>query len=146
MSILLIRPGIDEWRPGEHAGTFRGNNHAFVTATTALALWSDAAFLENVAKLTSELNNYLNRISTIDGRTVRRTGRGLMQGLQFEDRSMSDRVMRRCWEQGIFSTLCGSRDDVLKVLPPLTSNVQQLESVLAQLEEIVKEVIRLAWK
>ena len=39
---LLIRPDLDVWKPAEHNGTFRGNNHAFVTARVALEkFWSD---------------------------------------------------------------------------------------------------------
>ena len=36
MAVLLIRPRWDAWTPGDHNGTFRGNGHAFVTATAAL--------------------------------------------------------------------------------------------------------------
>ena len=32
-AVVLIKPELDVWKPGEHNGTFRGNNHAFVTAT-----------------------------------------------------------------------------------------------------------------
>ena len=39
MSLTLIRPDLDIWSPGEHNGTFRGNNEAFVTATEALNWW-----------------------------------------------------------------------------------------------------------
>src|SRR3546814_7776963 len=35
-ALTLFRPELDVWSPGEHNGTFRGNNHAFVTATAAL--------------------------------------------------------------------------------------------------------------
>ena len=42
-SVVLIKRALDVWKPGEHNGTFRGNNHAFVTATAALeALLEDA--------------------------------------------------------------------------------------------------------
>ncbi|MFC8586505.1 aspartate aminotransferase family protein, partial [Streptomyces sp. NPDC057217] len=33
MALCLFRPELDLWEPGEHNGTFRGNNPAFVTAT-----------------------------------------------------------------------------------------------------------------
>src|SRR3546814_15145011 len=35
-ALTLLRPELDQWSPGEHNGTFRGNNHAFVTATAEL--------------------------------------------------------------------------------------------------------------
>ena len=36
LSIVLIRPECDAWQPGEHTGTFRGNNLAFIAATAVL--------------------------------------------------------------------------------------------------------------
>ena len=42
MSLCLFKPELDIWEPGEHNGTFRGNNPAFVTATAALdTYWAD---------------------------------------------------------------------------------------------------------
>ncbi|MEC9341992.1 MAG: aspartate aminotransferase family protein, partial [Pseudomonadota bacterium] len=41
MALLLMRPELDRWQPGEHTGTFRGNNLAFVAATKALEFWDD---------------------------------------------------------------------------------------------------------
>src|SRR3546814_608261 len=35
-ALTLFRPDLDKWEPGEHNGTFRGNCHAFVTATAAI--------------------------------------------------------------------------------------------------------------
>src|SRR5690606_19405349 len=41
-AVTLIKTEHDQWKPGEHNGTFRGNNHAFVTATAALDhYWKD---------------------------------------------------------------------------------------------------------
>ena len=36
LALTLIRPDLDIWKPGEHNGTFRGVNPAFVTGTAAL--------------------------------------------------------------------------------------------------------------
>ena len=44
MALVLIRPQFDVWEPGEHSGTFRGNNPAFVTATKALDYWTNDEF------------------------------------------------------------------------------------------------------
>ena len=41
MALTLIRPELDLWLPGEHNGTFRGNNAAFITAAAALDWWTD---------------------------------------------------------------------------------------------------------
>ena len=36
LSLTLFKPELDIWKPGEHNGTFRGHNPAFVTGTAAL--------------------------------------------------------------------------------------------------------------
>ena len=42
MALTLFRRDLDLWAPGEHNGTFRGHNPAFVTAATALkTYWQD---------------------------------------------------------------------------------------------------------
>ena len=44
LALTLIRPDLDIWQPGEHNGTFRGVNPAFVTGTAALrTYWRDDA-------------------------------------------------------------------------------------------------------
>src|SRR5690606_5471516 len=49
-AMLLFRTELDAWSPGEHNGTFRGFNHAFVTATRALEFWRDDAFAADVRR------------------------------------------------------------------------------------------------
>ena len=45
MSLVLLAPHLDVWEPGEHNGTFRGNNLAFVTGKAVIDhYWSDAGF------------------------------------------------------------------------------------------------------
>ncbi|CAJ0994032.1 Diaminobutyrate--2-oxoglutarate transaminase [Sodalis praecaptivus] len=49
MSLLLLSPDVDIWEPGEHNGTFRGNNHAFITAGTAVShFWSTKEFSDEL--------------------------------------------------------------------------------------------------
>merc|ERR1712108_49757 len=48
-AVVLLRPDLDVWEPGEHNGTFRGNNHAFITAAAALRhFWKDDSFANEV--------------------------------------------------------------------------------------------------
>ena len=49
MALVLMKPEHDVWDPGEHNGTFRGNNAAFVTATAALDhFWTDDRLTSSV--------------------------------------------------------------------------------------------------
>src|SRR5262249_6103075 len=48
-SAVLIKRSLDQWKPAEHNGTFRGNNHAFVTATAMLKhYWQNSDFSDEV--------------------------------------------------------------------------------------------------
>ncbi len=48
MAITLIKSEYDQWGPGEHNGTFRGNNMAFIAATEALKNWETDDFSNDV--------------------------------------------------------------------------------------------------
>ena len=48
MALVLVRPAIDLWAPGEHVGTFRGNNLAFVAAEAALDYWRTAELADRI--------------------------------------------------------------------------------------------------
>jgi diaminobutyrate-2-oxoglutarate transaminase len=61
MALLLLRPDRDVWNPGEHNGTFRGNNLAFVAAAEALELWTDPSFTEPLAAHTRIIHEEMRR-------------------------------------------------------------------------------------
>src|SRR5690606_13659364 len=47
-AVVVLRREPDQWEPGEHNGTFRGNTHAFVTATAALEhFWASSEFADS---------------------------------------------------------------------------------------------------
>jgi diaminobutyrate-2-oxoglutarate transaminase len=129
MSLVLIRPECDAWAPGEHTGTFRGNNHAFVTAAKAIEVfWSDGAFEQSVKKKSVYLGRRLNEIATRFSLEVK--GRGLMQGLSFTDGAIAERVKQTCYRDGLIVELCGPRDEIVKLLPPLTVTLEDLDQAL----------------
>ena len=126
MSVALIRPQYDVWEPGEHTGTFRGNGHAFVTATEALRkFWSDGRFTADVARRAELITERLSRVAE-QLPVARVKGRGMMQGLEV-DPALASRISRACAEDGLIIERAGPDDEVLKVLAPLTTPDQLLE-------------------
>lgn len=122
MALLLIKPELDIWRPGQHNGTFRGNQLAFVAATAALRhYWSDGAFAEQVVKKGELVQECLERrVESRFGAEVR--GRGLMYGIDLSSVPglEASKVSRLCFERGLIVETCGRDGEVLKLLPPLT--------------------------
>lgn len=126
LALVLIRPELDQWAPGEHNGTFRGHCPAFVTATAALGYWRDAMLQEAVDQkslLVQESLEHMLRRHGIDG-SVR--GRGLIHGVEFTDASLASRISQACFERGLVIETAGIDDQVLKLLPSLTIKEDEL--------------------
>lgn len=135
MSLLLIRREYDQWSPGEHNGTFRGNNLAFVAANAALDLWQDAGFQEQSHRLSSMLGTWCSNIARIAGARVR--GRGAMRGLAFQDPEIASKVKRRAYKLGLLVECCGPLGEVLKIMPPLTTTTKLMEEGLSLLTDSI---------
>ncbi|KAA8886131.1 diaminobutyrate--2-oxoglutarate transaminase [Nocardia colli] len=140
MALVLFKSELDQWSPGEHNGTFRGNNPAFVTASVALRhYWSDGTLQastlakgERVARTLGELADNIPGLST--------RGRGLVQGAVFDDASQASKVCQVAFERGLLVETSGSTDEVVKLLPPLTITDQELDHGLGILTGAVDTV------
>ena len=138
MAGLLIRPDLDIWKPAEHNGTFRGNNHAFVTARVALEkFWSDDSFQRQTEAKAAFLTERLKEIAAlVPGAGLK--GRGMMQGIDVGSGDMAGDICATCFEHGLIIETSGAHDEVVKVLAPLTIPQEQLASGLDILEAAVK--------
>ncbi|BDZ54119.1 diaminobutyrate--2-oxoglutarate transaminase [Agromyces marinus] len=144
MSLVLLRPEVDVWKPGAHTGTFRGNNLAFVSASVALeTYWADSAFMEDVAAKSALLRAELEAIAAEHadlGFVVR--GRGLFQGIACDaDRTLAGRVSKAAFERGLVIETSGAHDEVLKFLPALTITEDELRRGLAIVRESLAAVL-----
>lgn len=143
MSVLLIRPTLDVWSPGEHVGTFRGNNLAFVTATEALSYyWADPAFSRSIAQKSQQVSGCLNRIcEKYSGAVAKVPGRGLIQGLAFKTEHLANSVASTAFTRGLIIETCGAKGHILKLLPPLTITASELQHGLSTLECVLESVL-----
>jgi diaminobutyrate-2-oxoglutarate transaminase len=139
MSLLLIRPDLDRWRPGEHTGTFRGNNAAFVTAREALRFWETRALADHIRDLAGLLERRLAEVQThFPDLDIRVRGRGLICGMQTASSGLNAKIARDCFRRGLIVEMCGGGRNVLKLLPPLNIASEVLAEGLAILEESIQ--------
>jgi diaminobutyrate-2-oxoglutarate transaminase len=141
MSLVLIRRDLDIWKPGEHSGTFRGNNLAFVAARAAIDIyWSDDALSRRVAARAQQVHDRLSAIRTRHpqgGLTVK--GRGLFQGLHCRDPQLAARISARAFDDGLIVERAGPDDEVVKLMPPLNISDAELDQGLSILEGAVAQ-------
>ncbi|WP_346007079.1 diaminobutyrate--2-oxoglutarate transaminase [Janibacter terrae] len=141
MALTLMKPEVDDWEPGEHNGTFRGHNPAFVTATTALrTYWSDDALQQDVAARAAQLHERLELFAGLaEGSEVR--GRGLLAGVAFADKEAAEKIAKAAFARKLLVETSGPSSEVVKIMPPLTITEEELAAGLDQLEDAVREVL-----
>ncbi|WP_430460961.1 diaminobutyrate--2-oxoglutarate transaminase [Thalassolituus sp. LLYu03] len=142
MAIVLLKEELDTWKPGEHNGTFRGNNHAFVTARAALeTYWADDAFSTSVKKKAQLIRSRLKEIQAHFGGQLKHKGRGIMQGLECADGKVAERITQLAFKRGLIIETSGSDGQVVKILTPLTIEESTLKQGLSILETCVGDVM-----
>jgi len=143
-SLVLIKPESDQWKPGQHSGTFRGPNLAFVTAKAALEIyWQDNSFAASVKEKGTLMQSRLKQIATNNsavGLSVR--GRGMIQGLDCQEGNLADKIIRTAFAKGLIMETAGAQGQVIRTLPPLTISEELLDKGLDLLENVVNEVIQ----
>lgn len=142
LALTLIRPDLDIWAPGEHNGTFRGNNHAFITATAALSYWEDDQFEKGIQERSKRIFSFLERIVAnypeLEGKAK---GRGFMVGISSPVDGLSSKVAEEAFERGLIMETSGPKDEVFKLFPPLTIDDEGLNKGFEIIEDSVKAVL-----
>jgi len=142
LAMVLMKPEIDRWEPGEHNGTFRGNNLAFVAATAALEYWKTDSLETEIGRKANAVTERLTGIATIAGANAARVkGLGLLQGIAWDRPGVSGRIAETAFRNGLVIETCGAGDEVLKVSPPLTIDDEGLDEGLDILERSVETVL-----
>ena len=143
MAVVLMSPELDIWKPGEHNGTFRGNNHAFVTAKAAIEhYWKDDKFQNEIAEKSAQVTKRLKHIADKYGVTkARLKGRGLMQGIDVISGEIADEITTKAFEKGLIIETAGNLGQVIKVFCPLTITMEKLNAGLDIVESAFAEVL-----
>lgn len=144
MSLLLMRPQYDIFGPAEHNGTWRGNQLAFVGAKAGFEYYRDHHMEDVVAKKEAIIKEFMEKeILPIDSRLKVR-GMGMVWGIDFAaiDANLSKKAMHACLDRDMIIERAGSFDCVLKLLPPLTIPVEQLNEGLEIIKDSVIQVLR----
>jgi diaminobutyrate-2-oxoglutarate transaminase len=139
-ALTLIKPSLDVWSPGEHNGTFRGNNHAFVTATATLKhFWKDADFIDTVRRRGNFLKMRLEQMAS--RYSFEAKGKSMMRGLDVGSGKVAAAITSEAFNRGLIIETSGSFDEIVKVLAPLTITEQELSKGLDILDDVIKSVL-----
>ncbi|MBT8420917.1 MAG: diaminobutyrate--2-oxoglutarate transaminase [Gammaproteobacteria bacterium] len=144
LALLFMRSELDQWHPGEHTGTFRGNNLAFVAAAAALN-----HYWENPGEFTATINHKGNIVATEVNRILesypecggKLRGVGMVWGVEFPNTDFASQVSHEAFKNGVVIETAGAQSHVLKFFPALTIDEELLREGLARIEQAIVSLL-----
>ncbi len=141
MAMNLVHPDLDKhWSPGEHTGTFRGQNLSFVAGAEALSYFEDDKLMSEVTIKAEQVRHALQPLLTENSAKALR-GKGFILGLDMGSGEVAAKVVQRCFKKGLMIGACGKGGRVLKIIPPLTIPEADLMEGLDILKSAVRFVM-----
>nr|VFJ57094.1 MAG: diaminobutyrate aminotransferase apoenzyme [Candidatus Kentron sp. DK]VFJ57509.1 MAG: diaminobutyrate aminotransferase apoenzyme [Candidatus Kentron sp. DK] len=143
MAIVLMRPELDQWQPGEHTGTFRGNNLAFVAATELLSYWDSDEFPKSIVRKGKIMEGELKRIAAqYPEPEMKVRGLGMIWGLEFSREGFAKEVSAKAFEKGLIIETAGAANQLVKFLPSLTIEEDVLQEGLRIIDDTIAGLLR----
>lgn len=150
LAVIAFDAAIDLWQSGEHAGTFRGNQLAMATGCTTMKVIRRDNLCRHAAQMGERLMSQLRSISSDCIGEVR--GRGLMVGLEIvngrrnnrfgepeHDSERAAEIQRQALKRGLIIEKGGRNGSVLRFLPPLIIDADEIDFVARAMAKAVLE-------
>jgi 4-aminobutyrate aminotransferase len=137
---------MNNWKPGAHGGTYGGGALAAAAGVATVQTMIDEDLPGNAARMGERL---MDGLTELQGRypvigDVR--GRGLMVATEFTasdkhpDKVTTKAVQTACIERNLLLLTCGSYENVIRWIPPLVVNEQQIDNALTIFEDALTAV------
>lgn len=143
LSLVLMKPELDFWKPGQHTGTFRGNQLAFVGAVAAI----EYAMQNDIQEQVKEKERYLQEFFDSEIKSLSPhleiRGIGLMWGIDFSHfgSDTAKEVTKKCFGNFLILERVGRDDVVVKLMPSLTIEPDILKEGCGVLRDAIKSVL-----
>lgn len=154
LSVVVYREALDTWRPGAHAGTFRGNQLAMAAGSATLGFIRREGLLAQVEEVGLRLREHLQQLQREFAWIGNVRGRGLMLGMEIvdpcgtadrqgrppADAARAQRLQRACLHRGLIVELGGRHGATVRFLPPLIITRAEIDFVGQILHEAARAV------
>lgn len=143
LSLVLFKPELDFWEPGQHTGTFRGNQLSMVAGLAGLEIMVEEQVERQVQEKGKLVEAFLREeIAPLDSR-IQYRGLGLLWGVDFGafGKDMTKPLVAACFRNGLIAERVGRDNQVLKLMPPLVIEEPILMRGLELLKKSVQEIL-----
>ena len=146
LAVVVYQPELDLWKPGSHAGTFRGNQLAMAAGTAALNYIEEQGLVANAERMGDYLMTRLRQLQRDFPCIGDVRGRGLMVGIEIVstapgqgrvpagDGVLAKAIQHNCLREGVILELGGRHGAVVRFLPPLTIGVAEVDTLVEKLQ------------
>ena len=138
---------MKKWQTGSHGGTYGGNAVACAAGVATIRAMLDEDMPGNAARRGIQLMTGLRKLQEEYPIIGDVRGLGLMIGTEFTikgkpaDKSILKAVLHACEERGLLLLSCGTYDNVIRWIPPLIVNEQQVNDGIGIFAEALKEAV-----
>ncbi len=144
VALIMYDERLDQWQPGAHTGTFRGNQVGFAAGLKFLEIVQRDGILDHVRELGAYALDSLKQMAHRHPIVAEARGTGLMLGFEMIDPLTGEpsgtaarQVQRLALERGLIVELGGRDDAVVRLLPPLNVSRRTLDQALEILGDAV---------
>ncbi|MFJ5963835.1 aspartate aminotransferase family protein [Bacillus sp. NPDC093026] len=155
LSVVIYDKDLDQWNPGAHIGTFRGNQMAMAAGTATLKFIKETNLLDHVDQLGERMQASLKDIQKQVPALGDVRGRGLMIGVEVvnpdekqdvdgsypANPKLASLIQKNCFDKGLIVETGGRFGSVIRFLPPLIMTEEQLEKVITIFKEAVYDAV-----
>lgn len=143
LSLVLFKPELDAWVPGQHTGTFRGNQLSLIAGKAGLEMFVEGKLEAETKRKAKIFEDFLrDEILPMDSRLSYR-GIGMIWGLDFSKfpEDMTKPLIAACFKNGLIVERVGRDNNVLKLMPPVVIPDELLLEGLGILKKSLAEIL-----
>ena len=143
LALVLFKPELDIWEPGQHTGTFRGNQLALIAGKAGLETFIETKLDQEVSRKGAQIKKFLeDEVLPINSK-IKVRGIGLIWGVDFSgfDEDVTKPLIAACFKNGLIIERVGRDNNVLKIMPPLVIEDHLLMKGLEIIRNSIKEIL-----
>lgn len=148
-AIGASRELMSKWPAGSHGGTYGGGNAIVLAAANeTVKVIAEEKLSDNAAVMGNHLVNGLKQLQTSNDAIHDVRGAGLMVACEFEPspegKRITGTIITQCAEDGLLLLPCGTAGNVVRWIPPLIVNQQQIGEGLEIFEKAMQQALQSA--
>jgi len=156
LSVVIYDKDLDQWSPGAHIGTFRGNQMAMAAGAATLKFIKENDLASHAGRMGEKLMDSLKELQEDIREIGDVRGRGLMVGVEIvnplyqpapngsypANPELASKIQRECFNRGLILEVGGRHSSVVRFLPPLIITEEQMNEVIAIFKAAVRAAVQ----